>query len=230
RDPESCVKPAKNDSPEQQNRYNEALQQHKPTAIRHLYLIRHGQYNLKGDSDRDLILTELGRKQADVTGQRLKQLNVPFSRMVFSTMARATETARIIHGHFEHLPLEPCELIREGAPIPPEPPSGAWKPEAKVVARIAKLAIWTFQNYFCYVESDLEVKKWLLIKVCQANRPFLFVACDSTRALQFPPEGWLRFSLTNCSISVVSILPSGRVLVRTVGDSGHLPKDMITTN
>ncbi|KAM7311261.1 serine/threonine-protein phosphatase Pgam5, mitochondrial isoform X1 [Ixodes scapularis] len=225
RDPESCVKPAKNDSPEQQNRYNEALQQHKPTAIRHLYLIRHGQYNLKGDSDRDLILTELGRKQADVTGQRLKQLNVPFSRMVFSTMARATETARIIHGHFEHLPLEPCELIREGAPIPPEPPSGAWKPEAKVFFTDGARIEAGFRKYF-YRASPSQAEDSHEIIVCHANVIRYWIC----RALQFPPEGWLRFSLTNCSISVVSILPSGRVLVRTVGDSGHLPKDMITTN
>lgn len=79
-----------------------------------------------------------GRKQAELTGQRLKDLGVPFSRLVYSTMTRATETAQLIHAYLEPLPLEPCELIREGAPVPPEPPVGSWKPEAKVVARIAK--------------------------------------------------------------------------------------------
>ncbi|CAN7985868.1 unnamed protein product [Ixodes hexagonus] len=230
RDPGSCVKPAKNDSPEEQNRYNEAMQEHKPRATRHLYLVRHGQYNLKGDSDRDLTLTELGQKQADLTGQRLKQLNLPFSRMVYSTMTRATETARIIHGHFEHLPLEPCELIREGAPIPPEPPSGAWKPEAKVVARIPKSTIHTIPKLNTLNLRDIGRDFWEIRKCTKLTVPFFSTACRSARALQFPPEGWLRFSLANCSISVVSILPSGRVLVRTVGDCGHFPKEMITTN
>ncbi|KAM7311262.1 serine/threonine-protein phosphatase Pgam5, mitochondrial isoform X1, partial [Ixodes scapularis] len=108
------------------------------------------------------------RKQADVTGQRLKQLNVPFSRMVFSTMARATETARIIHGHFEHLPLEPCELIREGAPIPPEPPSGAWKPEAKVFFTDGARIEAGFRKYF-YRASPSQAEDSHEIIVCHAN-------------------------------------------------------------
>ena len=32
----------------------------KPTATRHIILIRHGQYNLKGETDEDRYLTELG--------------------------------------------------------------------------------------------------------------------------------------------------------------------------
>ena len=32
----------------------------KPTAIRHLFLIRHGQYNLKGETDAERTLTPLG--------------------------------------------------------------------------------------------------------------------------------------------------------------------------
>lgn len=82
-----------------------------------------------------------------------------------------------------------------------------------------------FRKYF-YRASPSQVEDSHEIIVCHANVIRYWIC----RALQFPPEGWLRFSLTNCSISVVSILPSGRVLVRAVGDSGHLPKDMITTN
>lgn len=33
----------------------------KPTATRHIILIRHGQYNLKSEADEDRILTELGQ-------------------------------------------------------------------------------------------------------------------------------------------------------------------------
>lgn len=63
RDPEFCAKPPKNSSVEEQNRYNEELQKNKPVASRYLYLIRHGQYNLQGESDKECYLTELGEFQ-----------------------------------------------------------------------------------------------------------------------------------------------------------------------
>ena len=45
------------------------------------------------------------------------------------------------------------------------------------------------------------------------------------RALQLPPEAWLRLSVFNCSITYVTIQPNGYVSVRMVGDSGHLRYD-----
>ena len=49
------------------------------------------------------------------------------------------------------------------------------------------------------------------------------------RALQFPPEAWLRMSLHNSSITWIAIRPSGRVVLRALGDCGHLPPDKLTT-
>ncbi len=37
-------------------------------------MVRHGQYNLEGKEDKDRYLTDLGRKQAEQTGQRLALL------------------------------------------------------------------------------------------------------------------------------------------------------------
>ena len=48
------------------------------------------------------------------------------------------------------------------------------------------------------------------------------------RLLQFPVEGWLRFSIYNSGITQIEIRPSGNVSVKTVGDLGHLDKDEIT--
>ena len=47
-------------------------------------------------------------------------------------MTRATETGKIISKHLSDVPVEYCSLIREGAPIPPEPPLNNWRPEAQV--------------------------------------------------------------------------------------------------
>lgn len=47
--------------------------------------------------------------------------------------------------------------------------------------------------------------------------------------MQFPPEAWLRMSLNHGSITWISVLPSGRVILRTLGDTGHMSPDVITS-
>ena len=45
------------------------------------------------------------------------------------------------------------------------------------------------------------------------------------RALQLPPEAWLRISAFNCSITYLMIYPNGYVSCRMMGDVGHLGYD-----
>lgn len=48
-------------------------------------------------------------------------------------MTRAQETAKIIAKHLpSDIEVKDCQLLEEGAPIPPEPPVGHWRPEPKV--------------------------------------------------------------------------------------------------
>lgn len=54
------------------------------------------------------------------------------------------------------------------------------------------------------------------------------VSSSVLRALQFPPEGWLRMGLNNGSITWLTIRPSGRVALRTLGDAGFMPPDKLT--
>lgn len=141
REPASLVKPIKSKAtpptPEEENKYNERLEAVKPTAVRHLILIRHGQYNLDGATDADRFLTEVGRKQAAFTGERLNALQIPFDKMIRSTMTRAQETGKIISTNLTNIPIENCSLIEEGAPIAPQPPIGHWHPEPHVSFRFA---------------------------------------------------------------------------------------------
>ncbi|KAL7986849.1 hypothetical protein Chor_013132 [Crotalus horridus] len=78
------------------------LAHYKTKATRHIFLIRHSQYNLDGQQDKDRILTKLGREQAELTGMRLASLGLKFDKIVHSSMARATETTNIIS---KHLPV-----------------------------------------------------------------------------------------------------------------------------
>lgn len=117
----SVIKPLPKDaSTEKENKYNEELEKHRSKAIRHIVLIRHGQYNY-GESDKERFLTELGRAQAKLTGERLAELKIPIDDVVISTMTRAQETAKII---LKQLPAGSFDivndpLIEEGAPVEP---------------------------------------------------------------------------------------------------------------
>lgn len=48
------------------------------------------------------------------------------------------------------------------------------------------------------------------------------------RALQLPPEAWLRISLANGSLTRVVCRPSGTVALKTLGSSDHMPPNMVT--
>ncbi|XP_050931005.1 serine/threonine-protein phosphatase PGAM5, mitochondrial isoform X1 [Lates calcarifer] len=197
----------------------------KPKATRNILLIRHSQYNLSGSSDKERILTPLGREQAELTGQRLAALGLKYDVLIHSSMARATETANIIS---KHLPgpgveLVSCDLLREGAPIEPVPPVTHWKPDAVQYHEDGARIEAAFRRYIHRADPKQKEDSYEII-VCHANVIRYFVC----RALQFPPEGWLRMGLNNGSITWLTIRPSGRVALRTLGDAGFMPPDKLT--
>ncbi|XP_046872051.1 serine/threonine-protein phosphatase PGAM5, mitochondrial isoform X2 [Hypomesus transpacificus] len=194
----------------------------KPKATRNILLIRHSQYNLSGTGDMERILTPLGREQAELTGQRLATLGLKYDILIHSTMARATETAHIISKHLSGVELVSCDLLREGAPIEPVPPVTHWQPDAVYHEDGARIEA-AFRRYIHRADPKQKEDSYEVI-VCHANVIRYFVC----RALQFPPEGWLRMGLNNGSITWLTIRPSGRVALRTLGDSGFMPPDKLT--
>ncbi|XP_048752657.1 serine/threonine-protein phosphatase PGAM5, mitochondrial-like isoform X2 [Ostrea edulis] len=223
RNPESLVKPLRSHPSEKEtkDRANE-IEKQKPTATRHLILIRHGQYNLDSKEDSERILTQLGRKQADYCGRRLKEADYPYTKLISSTLTRAVETAEIIHKHLPHLSWEKESNLCEGAPIPPEPPVGHWRPEKSFFQDGPRIET-AFRQLFHRAEAE-QTKDSYEIVVCHANVIRYFIC----RALQFPPEAWLRISLDHASITWVTIRPSGRVSIRRLGDSGFIPANEVS--
>ncbi|XP_026199361.1 serine/threonine-protein phosphatase PGAM5, mitochondrial isoform X2 [Anabas testudineus] len=196
----------------------------KPKATRNILLIRHSQYNLSGNSDKERVLTPLGREQAELTGQRLAALGFKYDVLIHSSMARATETANIISNHLPGpgVELVSCDLLREGAPIEPVPPVTHWKPDAVYHEDGARIEA-AFRRYIHRADPKQKEDSYEII-VCHANVIRYFVC----RALQFPPEGWLRMGLNNGSITWLTIRPSGRVALRMLGDAGFMPPDKLT--
>ncbi|XP_010731615.3 serine/threonine-protein phosphatase PGAM5, mitochondrial isoform X1 [Larimichthys crocea] len=197
----------------------------KPKATRNILLIRHSQYNLSGASDKERILTPLGREQAEFTGKRLAELGLKYDVLIHSSMARATETAHIISKHLPGPGVEllSCDLLREGAPIEPVPPVTHWKPDAVQYHEDGARIEAAFRRYIHRADPKQKEDSYEII-VCHANVIRYFVC----RALQFPPEGWLRIGLNNGSITWLTIRPSGRVALRTLGDAGFMPPDKLT--
>jgi serine/threonine-protein phosphatase PGAM5 len=73
-------------------------------------------------------------------------------------------------------------------------------------------------------EANPDEKHEFEVIVCHAN----VIRYWMCRALQLPPETWLRFCPFNCSLTYLTIRPTGTVSCRMLGDIGHLPYDMST--
>ncbi|XP_063597750.1 serine/threonine-protein phosphatase PGAM5, mitochondrial-like isoform X1 [Penaeus indicus] len=227
REVHSLVKPPKSKADENNNGldgHDDRYEKVRPTASRHLIFIRHGQYNLEGASDHERYLTSLGREQAALTGLRLQELTYPYSRVVYSTMTRATETAEIILKKLDNVEvIERCDLLREGAPIPPEPPIGSWKPEMhKFYADGARIEA-AFRKYIHRAPASQEKDSYEVF-VCHANVIRYFVC----RALQLPPEAWLRLTLHNGSMTHLVVRPDGRVGLWQLGECGYMPPEKLS--
>lgn len=236
RDPLSLLKAStsKNDMKqselESEKILREKYEKLKPKVKRHLILVRHGQYNQDGVQENERFLTKLGEQQAEITGRRLKCSGIHFDKIVSSDMTRAIQTATIILKEVNQPGL--ClaikdPILREGSPCYPEPsrhnalsyrhePYEYFQDEARIEA--------AFRKYFHRADPKNESDVFEII-VCHANVIRYFVC----RALQFPGEAWRRISLNHCSISIISIAPCGRVLLRMLGDAGHIPSENKST-
>jgi serine/threonine-protein phosphatase PGAM5 len=191
-------------------------------GTRTIYLIRHGQYSLQDDAlpDSVQVLTPLGIAQARLVSQRLKSMNIKFNSLLTSTMTRAEQTAEVINRYFPELKLEKTDLIRECTP-----PS--WRKDIMA-------GVDTTEREVCRQKLDLAFKKYFVVSpdnndrndiiVCHGNVIRYFV----TRVLKVKTMAWLQMSITNCSLSVIRVLPDGTMKLDTFSDYGHIPENMRT--
>eukprot|EP00977_Amphora_coffeiformis_P014296 scaffold3953_cov169-Amphora_coffeaeformis.AAC.17 len=193
----------------------------KHGVTRHIICIRHGQYDETHKEDEKRVLTPLGRQQAALTGQRLAEwlgADVPIRSVRVSNMTRAKETAAIIATYLPGIQIEePDPMINEGRPCH-HIPSG--KNSSKTIQttddnhpRIEA----AFEKYFHRADYDEEKQgdghhHEVEIIVCHANVIRYFLC----RALQLPPEAWLRYCPFNCSMTYFTIRPTGTVSCRMV--------------
>lgn len=202
---------------------------------RHVIFIRHGQYDETHSDDDKRKLTKLGRVQAHLTGQRLQIMiqgmgdkfgACNITSLTSSDMTRAKETAQIISQHLPHVPVrKPDAMLNEVLPAPIIPV----RPEIDATADIdahAKTMDDVFHKYIYRSQEDTDEDDTheFEIVVCHGN-VIRYIFC---RALQIPPEAWLRMSIFNCSMTYLMIKPNGYCSCRMLGDIGHLGYEHVT--
>jgi len=214
-------------------------------VTRHIILVRHGQYDETDKDDSKRILTPLGREQAHLTGIRLREMleganeefgpcNIKVVRV--SNLARAKETAEIIASHLSGVEYAgPDPDLNEGYPCHTIPGSKASDSNIKKLDDSHPRLEAAFQKIFYRAppppepmdstndktnrKDQMKIKHEYEIIVCHANVIRYFLC----RALQIPPEAWLRLSTFNCSLTYLAIRPTGTVSCRMLGDIGHIP-------
>lgn len=196
--------------------------QQKENGVRTIYLIRHGEYNYIGENQPDSarVLTPLGIAQARLVASRLQAMNVNFNLLLSSTMTRAIQTASVINEDFSELVAESTDLIRECTPPTwrTDVMAGVDATEGDECAANLEEA---FEKYF--VPSGNSENKNDII-VCHGNVIRYFV----TKVLQVDTMSWLQMSISNCSLTIIRIMPNGSMKLDAFSDYGHIPENMRT--
>lgn len=182
-------------------------------ALRHLYFVRHGQYE-RVDHVEGGVLTTLGRRQARRTGDRFAP--VPIARVVASDLGRARETATIIAARLPRtLRVRADPRFREAVPtgLP-----GITVPRATRARGKRQL------EQICeeFIRPSRRTRHELFI--CHGN----LIRALACRVLGVRATAWINFGTHHCGITRLTVEPGGRVFVDSYNDTGHLPHGMVT--
>jgi len=200
----------------------EVLAQQESKGIRTIYLIRHGDYAPQDDNIPDSVnvLTPLGIAQARLVSTRLKSMNIYFNSIVTSTMTRAMQTSQVIINDLPEIVFEQSDLIRECTPP-------TWREDVMAETNAAEVEECVinleeaFQKYFIPSPDDKDRND---IIVCHGNVIRYFV----TKVLNVDTMSWLQMSISNCSLTIIRVLPNGNMKLDAFSDYGHIPENIRT--
>ena len=191
-------------------------------GVRTIYLVRHGQYD-HADARDEFVgkgLVPLGITQARLLAARLRAMPVDFTSLTSSTMTRARQTANVINREFPRLDLKQSGLICECTPP-------TWRKDvmAEEKAGETEACVKNIEQFFkeFFIPAPDAANRHELV-VCHGNIIRYFVA----KVLQVDTMSWLQMSISNCSLTVIRILPDGKMKLDTFGDYGHIPENMRT--
>ncbi|CAF1070304.1 unnamed protein product [Adineta steineri] len=190
---------------------------------RHLYLIRHGKYFQNAKNIKKMKLTSLGKEQVGYTGKYLNEMNIKFDRLIHSGMIRALQSAIIINQQLNYpLKLIEDKNLAEGLPVLPSPYVNLTQRQINSYSHKQRMDE-AFRTYFhrAYYKQYKDTHD---IIVFHANVLRYFIC----KVMQFPIEFWLNIELNHGSITQITILSNGNVILQKVGDSGFIPSNKLT--
>jgi len=182
-------------------------------GTRHLYLARHGEADAFGR------LTDAGRRQAGLLGERLAR--VPVDAVWHSPLPRAVASAHELARHLPDVPVaEAAELVDHVPYVPPAgetPPSwlgffdGYDDAEAASGRRTAGSLV---ERFTAPVDADTHE-----VLVTHAYP----IAWLVRHALDAPAVRWLGLESANAALTVLEYRPSLPPTLVLFNDLGHLP-------
>ncbi|WP_428949974.1 histidine phosphatase family protein [Streptomyces sp. cg35] len=193
------------------------------TAARYLYLTRHGEA-----TDDETELTARGRRQAELLGERLRQ--TPLSVIHHGPLPRARQTAQLIHGRLDQVPVRCSEFAGDYLPYLPnrdELPPGTADATLERLAQFPReareggpgLAQAALARLTGPVEGD-QPRHELVV-----THNFL-VAWLVRDALDAPSWRWIGLSHANAALTVIRYAPDRPASLLVYNDTGHLPRDL----
>lgn len=187
-------------------------------GTRTLLLVRHGQY-----TPEDGVLTEVGREQANITGQWISAHRADdgngemrLDALWASTLPRARETATIIAKSFPRARIRVASVLREGMYSKVK---GYEVPaDEREEDRIRADAAW--QRFFRVSRRSDRFE----ILVCHGNL-IRYLVC---RALHVPILRWTRMNSHHCAMTRILIRDTGAIRVVSYNETAHLPTKLVT--
>jgi serine/threonine-protein phosphatase PGAM5 len=200
-------------------------------VTRFLYVVRHGNAD-----PHDGPLSQVGERQAQLTGQRLK--DVPFRSIYHGPLPRAAQTAAVIAASLPGVPVIACDLAGDYLPFAPEPGevpaafasfvAGFSAEERTEGPKIAAAALRRLggaddeQQDACEQQDTGEQQDTYELLV---THNFL-IGWLVSQAMGAPPWRWLGLNQMNCALSIIAYQPSLPASLISFNDAGHLPPEL----
>ncbi|GIH67586.1 histidine phosphatase family protein [Microbispora siamensis] len=189
-------------------------------TTRRLYLARHGAADAFGE------LTDIGRRQAGLLGERLA--GVPVDAVLHSPLPRAVASAHELARHLpENVPVTEAAELVDHVPYVPSPaettPSWAGffdgydDAEAASGRRLAEALVARFAKVPEGVQSDTHE-----VLVTHAYP----IAWLVRHALDAPPSRWLGLNSANTALTVIEYRNGLPPTIVMFNDMSHLPPDL----
>ena len=184
-------------------------------GTRHLYLARHGSADAWGE------LTDIGRRQAGLLGERLAPL--PIDAIRHSPLPRAVATARELARHLPQVPVAAAPELIDHVPYVPSPAEtprpwaaffdGYDDAETQAGHQLAAALVSRFTASPAHSDDSHEV---LITHAFQ-------IAWLVRHALEAPPVRWLGLNSANAALTVIEYRTDLPPTIVMFNDMSHLP-------